>query len=302
MSKMGDWGFAAYLHATIQHDDRYDVYYDVEGTFTDKTLKKIQEKATSRTKVLILPLYFQMSPAFQRGFLRLMRTKTHTFISIIIMEPEFLEHPEKFFPDTNVPMEVILTRKPFSKELTSELIDIRCQLENNTITEKQKAQIYNLSGGHIGLTKRLCLLIFQGKKLSLQDALLDPVIKNDLLRLELQYRILAPDTLKILGILREDGSHTIPLLREFIAAINGNFVDTLSPMYQKLLSLFLTKPGDLVTKEEVHQILSDNKSYSLWAVYKNMSRFAKAVNAKYLIKTVSGKGYILLERKKDAHV
>lgn len=297
--KMGDRRFIDYLYHTIAHDDRFDVYYDKENTFTPTTLEKIQRTVTKRIKVVLLPWYFRMSPDFQQSYLSIMRNKNNSFVSIIVLEPSFLDHPELLFPNTNTPMERILTRLPLDKTRTGQLLDIRCQLAGLTLSETQRARITNLSGGHIGLIKRLFNLAIQGSDLTKQVTLEDPAIKADLLNLELQYRTLTQATNKRIGILKDDLSVAIPLLRYFIDSITTSLTDTLSPLYQQLLTLFLSKNGGIVTKDEIHQIMNQEQEYSLWAVYKNISRFAKSIEKKYLIKNISGKGYLLVQRQKN---
>ncbi|MCC7304093.1 helix-turn-helix domain-containing protein [bacterium] len=300
--KMGDRRFVDYLNFTIEHDDRFDVYYDKENTYTQELLELIQQRVTSRIKVLLLPWYFRMSDAFKELFTSLMKDRKNTFISVIILEPEFFERPERVFATTNIPMEVILTRKPLDKDAAGQLLETRCGLEKVTLTDQQKEKIISLSGGHIGLLKRVFNLAIQGKTLTPTEVLSDPAIKADLLNLELQYRTLSQATCKKIGLLRDDNSVAVPLLRYFLNSIQQNLSDTLSPLYQKLLTLFLEKEGEIVTKEEIHALMNEEQEYSLWAVYKNISRFAKAIQKKYAIKNVSGKGYMLLDKEKDGRV
>lgn len=298
--KMGDRRFLDYLYHHISHEDHLDVYYDKENLFTASTLEKIQEKTTTRTKVVLLPWYFRKPTTFTRAFLQLMRDRRATFISVIIMEPSFFDAPEKFFPDTNLPMQVVLARKPLDKENTLSLLHIRENLADTHIAPETLSQVYALSGGHIGLTKRLFTLATQGERLKLPALLFDPALRATLLNLELQYRTLSKETCKKIGLLTQEEGIAIPLLRAFVQSITEELSDTLTPLQQKLLELFLSRNGELVTKEEVHEIMDPEREYSLWAVYKSIARFSKAVEKQYVVKNVSGKGYVLVKRNPDA--
>lgn len=294
--KMGDRRFVDYLNSILQQSGRHTVHYDADYTFTIEDLSALQSSSINKQKVVLLPWFWRMNKSFLREYTNIMRDKKHAFTSVIVLEPEFLDHPERLFPDTNVPLEVIITRKPLQKIAVEQLLDARSSLANAALSASQREKISKLSGGHIGLVKRLFNLAIQQQLTTPESALQDPAIKTDLLNLEHQYRTLSKETCMAIGLLRKDGSIAIPLLRDFLNSISTDFASTLSPLQQKLLELFESKQGQIVSKKEIHQLMSTEGTYSLWAVYKVVSRFAAAIAHKYRVRNVSGKGYILLEQ------
>jgi len=296
--KMGDRRFVDYLNFMLSRKNDIDVSYDAENSYTRNQLHTFQEKPSSGKKVLLLPWFWRMDTRVIKQYTEVMRDKRNTFISVIVLEPEFLDHPESVFPDTNLPFEVLLIRKPLSPILTEQLLKTRCELANATLTQQQRKQILTLGGGHIGLTKRLFNLAIQGTPQTLEYALRDPAIKTDLLNLEHQCRTLSLDTCQTIGLLRKDGTSSIPLLRHFIGSISADFSASLTPFQQELLTLFEQKKGQIVSKNEIHRLMNTDGHYSLWAVYKVISRFAAAVSHKYRVRNISGKGYILVAKSK----
>ncbi len=295
---MGDRRFVDYLNFVLTQSNSFDISYDAKNSYTREQLREFQNKVTSKPKVLLLPWFWRMDRSVIKAYTEIMRDKRNTFVSVIILEPAFLDQPEDMFPDTNLPFEVLLTRKPLNRPETEQLLDTRCALASATITKNQRDRIFLLARGHIGLTKRLFNLTLQGATLTKDYMLRDPAVKTDLLNLELQCRTLSTDCCKTLGLLREDSSCAIPLLKSFIDSLSTDFVADLTPLQQKLLALFEQKSGRIVSKEEVYRIMSTEGTYSLWAVYKTISRFATAISQKYRIRNVSGKGYILVAKSK----
>ncbi|WKZ23758.1 MAG: helix-turn-helix domain-containing protein [Candidatus Dojkabacteria bacterium] len=292
--KMGDRRFLDYLYSIFQHSGEYDVYYDHDDSFTAQTLDLVQKKESTRQKLLLVPWYFRKEKSFTSAFTRYMRNKSNTFLSLIILEASYFDTPEKVFSHTSTPVEVILTRKPLSKENSKHLLDVREQLYGKKLPPGARKTILSLTNGHIGLTKRLFLLAQQKHPLTIPKLLHEPTIRAELLQLELEYRTLSRMTTERIGLTTENGVITIPLLKAFVKSLAQPTLDQLSPLYQELLELFLQQPGKFLSKEAIHAHLNQQKPYSLWAVYKTMSRFGKAIQEKYMLRTISGKGYKLI--------
>jgi len=291
--KMGDHRFVDYLYSLIKDTNQYDVFYDAENSYTKNKLIEFQEKHSDKNKVLLLPWFWRMNQSVVKEYTSIMRDKRNKFTSVIILDPTFLDKPEKLFPDTNTPTEIMITRSLLLPGEISKLLLTREKLANRTIPQAQKKKIGILSGGHIGLAKRLFTLAVQGETISLENLIVDTAIRSDLLNLEHQIQTLSQSTAKKIGLLDKNNQISIPLLQRFIA--NKNKVSTvrLSPLYQQILSIFLAKEGAIVSKKELHEIINKEKVYSLWAVYKTISRFKNAIKPIYELRTVNGKGYLL---------
>lgn len=293
---MGDRRFVDYLNFKLSHKSGIDVSYDAENSFTREQLHEFQEKPSVGKKVLLLPWFWRMDTKVIKQYTEIMRDKKNTFVSVIVLEPEFLDHPEKVFPDTNVPFETLRCRQPLGRIQADQVLDARCALAEESISSKQRERILSLAGGHIGLLKRLFNIALQGDTLKMDTVLNDPAVKTDLLHLEFQLRALSMPTSKKIGLLRNDNTCALPLLKIFIQSHSEDFASTLTPAQQMLLDLFLSKKGVVISKEEIHRKMNTEGNYSIWAVYKTVSRLSNAITHKYRIRNVSGKGYMLVDR------
>lgn len=78
--------------------------------------------------------------------------------------------------------------------------------------------------------------------------------------------------------------------------ISGESIRDLAPAYQELFDRFLNKKSKVVSLSEIHNILTPDKEFSMWATYKSISRFAKEIAPKYKVQNIKGKGYRLIQK------
>lgn len=51
--------------------------------------------------------------------------------------------------------------------------------------------------------------------------------------------------------------------------------------------------------DTIENIFSNSENFSIWGIYKSISRFKKSIEGKYILQNVKGKGYILKEIRNE---
>jgi hypothetical protein len=294
--KLGDRRFIDYLAFTLAKSDDFFVFHDEKNEFTVDTLISIQATIAVKKKVLLLPYFEEKDTQFLAYYSKLMRNRSNTFLSVIRVNAEFLDKPEAYFPDTNLPMESLCVMTPFTAIESDEIIAVREALDEMSIDAASKKFIVVQNGGHAGLIKRACSLYRQNGKITEEMMLHDPPTKAVLLQLEHQMRTLSAYSLKRIGLLSQLERCTIPILDKFMANTRGNIEAALSAVETELLHLLQRQQGIPLSLESIHKAIRPNTPYSMWATYKIVSRFTSAIAVLYRVKNVKGKGYLLLEK------
>lgn len=294
--RMGTRRFCDYLAYYIEHKTNFILYYDQKNTFSEDTLNNAQQEK-ERQVVLLLPWYAQMKQSFLQRFSRVMKTKSETMLSITAVDADFYDEPEKYFHDTFRPIEYVVTRQLLDITAMKSLIKTRCTIDKCSVVQQDVDQMIKYSGGCIGILKRMFTLMAVEKvRVTPEYLLQDPAMRMELLTLEHQLRTLSNGTLKRIGLLSETDRIAIPLLQLFVRSIGDRFRKELLPKHNELLEVFLNKSDGIVTLNEIHHVLNTNKSYSIWGTYKAASRFAKAIESRYRLRNIRGKGYQLYDR------
>ena len=196
----------------------------------------------------------------------------------------------------------------FPKESFSKFIDYTCSYYNYSRPKKEEeAILYQLSGGIARLSKYI-LRARSLYDLNLNSLNLDantfyllteyPVMKHYLnLLLKMLYTFNKGDLGK-LSLIDKKGNIRPKLLSLYVKKYTHPYVQEnfshLTESEQKILSLFYLRVGKVVSIDKIAQVLNMNDyNFSLFAVYKLISRLRKKIIQKAKIKTLRGRGYIL---------
>lgn len=188
---------------------------------------------------------------------------------------------------------------PFNFRQTKEMIETLKGYYGWKIPERHYKAIYNLSGGIARIIKYICKEINDGKS----DFSNYVYFTNNIqINFELEYLkslIINTETekLSVIGLTTKSGLIKSALLRyHFNRYRHGEilkYFPYLSTNESKILTyLIINKSSISVNKISSLMKMTDN-NFSLWAIYKIMSRLKKKVANRYNIRTIKNFGYAL---------
>lgn len=286
-----------YLSYTLALHENYEIYYESSDIFTIETLEHIQKLESDKKIIFISPFFEHKDKAFKQFFLKLFSGKKNKFLSILWLPSEFLENPESYFGDDTTLYEALFSLTPLSQEKAIKAIMVRQQMDDRYVSSSEISAIVKLSGGHIGLMKYMRNMCLQGWHLSYNALISEPAIRTILIRLKHELQTLSPEILQRIGLITRNGIIQIPLLKLYVTRSSFEIDRNLTPSQRQLLFAFLNNNGKPLSLESIFSVLNTNQSYSTWAIYKQISRFAQAVAAKYLVRNIKGKGYLLINKQ-----
>ncbi|MCA9381778.1 helix-turn-helix domain-containing protein [Candidatus Dojkabacteria bacterium] len=189
---------------------------------------------------------------------------------------------------------------PFSMEELIRMIEISSDYYNWDINPNEYDTLYKLSGGNPRLVKHICINnVEQGIKYSdLETNINDATNNYELAYLAELYVKYDKANLTKLGITDNEGKIKSLLFVEYLKTLNSDFIEKLFPHLSdleiKVLSILFLNLNQIVRIEKIGDIIyPDPDDYSLWAIYKLISRLKPKVKSQFIIDNVKGKGYIM---------
>lgn len=167
--------------------------------------------------------------------------------------------------------------------------------------EEDFRKIFELSGGHPGLVKHLgkCVDDWGREVLNKLVVLIGYPSITIKLR-ELASVIMTQDkvVLNDLGMINKEGEIFSPLLKTYLQSYRAENVDELLPnltvQETKIFSYFLANKDVFVDKDKIAFLMGlSDENFSLWAVYKAISRLKSRLPKTYQLKVMKNKGYLL---------
>lgn len=167
-------------------------------------------------------------------------------------------------------------------------------------------QIYRLSGGNASLIKYIAKAVdFFGEKIvyDFDQLTTYPPIK---IRLEEFQQILLRQPMDVLlqmGLILDSGKPFSLLISKYFDNFKIEQLDTIYPgltnLEKKILSFFIINKNKIINKDRIASWMKMSvDDYSLWAIYKTISRLKIKIKGNFTIFTVNGKGYILKDAMK----
>lgn len=191
--------------------------------------------------------------------------------------------------------------QPFDLDGVKRIIDTNNRFYNWNTPINLADEIYQLSGGIPAIVKEISTYIhdnfidnFDSIELSQSPSLHSRV--SDIVTIYIQESI---ELSKRLGIADAKGNLISKLAQSYIQAFSLNNVDylfsDLSHDEKRLLSILLLNKDRIVSIEKLSQVLNQTSdNYSLWAIYKSVQRLRNKVKGRFEIKSIKGKGYLII--------
>lgn len=211
-----------------------------------------------------------------------------------------LMSPSDYYAQSTVFFSEIIYIKPFDLRQTIKMIKTLEDFYGWKISEKLYKKIYLLSGGIPRLIKYIT------KKINEENTPTDNITQflsspQIIFQLEILTNLLfemEKNTLMYIQLLGSNGKIKSKLLRAYFknyqaGALNKIFPN-LSTTEIKILSYLLSQTGNLLSLDKLADLLKITEdNYSLWALYKMISRLKQKVKGYYKIRAFKSKGYLI---------
>ena len=283
------------IRQTIKKELKIEDEYD----FFQEVYKKL------KTKRLVIVLgHLESVINTQKSALRLLlklRNLCSPNISVLTScDHTLLSKKENYLKTCKTLLSTQIILPPFDLKGATTILDTNREHFGFKYPKTAYRKISILSGGNASLIKHLgkavddlgerilddkkTLINHPSVRMKLDD-LADVILKED------------EEILKKLGILKGKGLFS-PLLSLYFKNFELKNIDALFPYLtsqeKKIFTFFLKNKGKLIDKDRINFLMGlTEEEFSLWAVYKAISRLKEKVKQIYEIKNLKGQGYIL---------
>lgn len=190
--------------------------------------------------------------------------------------------------------------KPFDLNQTIEMLEINEKFFGWKISPKLYREIFYLSGGIPRFIKHIAKMIFEDEieTSNLDQFILNPSINFELEQISNIISISDKKSLITLGILNETGKIKSGLLEYYFQKKKSNIVNEIYPnlteLEGKVFSCLYENKDKIVTINQIGDFLEmSGYEFSLWAIYKLLSRLKVKIKTNFEIENLKGRGYIL---------
>lgn len=180
------------------------------------------------------------------------------------------------------------------------MIEITCEFFGWKVQRKLYPEIYSLSGGIPRLIKHICKLISE-EKIKVDN--LDKFEEDPAILFQLNYLVnllvsVESKYLFRLGLTDENGKVKSALLERYLKKYRSllvtKFFPRLTILESKVVSYLYENEGEILTLDKISELLKmTDDNYSLWAIYKVISRIKPKIKSNFKITNLKGRGYIL---------
>ncbi|MCA9391665.1 helix-turn-helix domain-containing protein [candidate division WWE3 bacterium] len=277
------------------------VVWDMGGKQSVDSLPKSNEE----TLLIMNKLFLLKSRAAFLEKLHAIQLQSPNLTVVALTNHTGITNPEGYFAKTHPFFQSICHILPFSEDDTQIMIDANRSYYGWSIAKKYYKKIYRLTGGVARLIKYVCSEITDNN-LSPEDY--DRFMQNPAILFELKilYALLMNESkehLKQLRIINTKGKiRSMLLQRYFKQQTNIQETDlkrTLTPQEQTLFNYLLANKGQLISVDKIASLIAmSDDNFSLWKIYKLISRLKPKLKPTYALETVRGKGYRLMTNNK----
>jgi len=271
---------------------------DDPALFTDKIINKNK----SNNKLIIFRFFEKVED--RKNILEKLKNlqdqNRHKITYLVIADYSAILEPIEFTANTTVFFSDCIYVPPFTFEQIKTVIGTLNEYYNWEINPKEYSQIFKLSGGIGRLVKYICKLSSENK-VSLSN--MRDFTNNMAISFELNYltKILiktSRERVKTLGLTDKNNNIKSLLLKNYFKNykmdVFNKFYPNLSSNETRILSYIQEYEGNIISIEKISQILKmSDENFSLWAIYKTISRLKTKIKKDYKIKSVRNQGYLV---------
>ena len=295
-----------FLNFNFKNDKLFNEIYIYDPELENESIidytKKLESHKTSKTKLLIIRFFEQIEKKRETleklDNIRRKNPKSLTYLAVSNQEA-FL-NPSSHQALTTVFFSELIYFSPFDFAHTEKMVESLASYYGWKIEPSSYKEIYNLSGGIPRIIKYLTKELYESRiPLANKDKL--TLIPQIGFQLRLMTRILITydqKQIQLMGLIDEKYRLKSGLLKYFLKNFRSDMISNLYPQLgdteTKILSFFSEKESKIVTLDNLaHLMKMSDDDFSLWAIYKVISRLKPKIKNNFQIKNIKGRGYIL---------
>ena len=251
---------------------------------------------------LILVRFFESSKDKAATLERLdslRRRNPKDMVFLIFADHTVLTHPDDYQAKSTIFFSEIIYMFPFSETQTKKMIASLYTFYGWKIDKSLYTKIYKLSGGVPRLIKYLCKEIYESK-VPIENSEKFQIIPQINFQLKLLTKLLITLPEEELETLRitEDGKIKSRLVKGYFKIYQNEAVaqllSNLTQQEQKLMTYLIENQNEVVSLDKIADLIAlADDDFSLWAIYKLISRLKIKVKNNFEIRNLKGKGYKL---------
>lgn len=301
----GETTFLNFFLRLSREDKLFDKIYYFDAAIENHGLldfisSKIQEDG--REKLLIIRSFEDIED--KQGTLEKLnnfkRPHPKGLIFLIITDHTGITYPERYLAKTTPLFSERFQIVAFDEKNTEETIISNCQYFGWEVEKTLFGEIYRLSGGIPLLVRHICRGLVEDH---LRIGNIEQFKKDPSVLFQLNYLTgllirLTKDQLFNLGLVDEKGKIESSLLKDHFHNYQVELANRLHPNLSfreaKVFSYLYENEGQVVTIDKIADLMEmSDLNYSLWAIYKLISRLKQKVENNFEIANVKSRGYIL---------
>lgn len=211
----------------------------------------------------------------------------------IISEPEIYERNAGEL----VAQQIVVL--PFTQDRARKIVDINRKHFGYRTNDEAENKILNLAGGNPALIKHLAKCADDLGQEALDNYKILTSYPSLRIKLNPIIQVLIQSPLPLLrkiGLIDQHDEIFSPLIKLYLADYQLENIDKFMPELSKsearLMGYLIMNKGQLIDKDKIYFLMGGKEEeFSLWAIYKTISRLKKKLKGKLEIKVVKGKGY-----------
>ncbi len=189
---------------------------------------------------------------------------------------------------------------PFDRKQTEKMIQINAQFFGWVTPPSMNTEIYRLTGGIPRLIKYVCKEIVENNvpAESIKRFIANPSIQFQLEKMTKLALASNKETLKKLGLLDPQGHFKSSLLDYYFKNLRVDIAFEVLPhltkMEKTIFSLLYENKNQVVSLDQIGDFLElSGCDFSLWNIYKIISRLKTKIRDNFIIENLKGQGYSL---------
>ncbi len=223
-------------------------------------------------------------------------------VYLVISNQEAFVNPSSHQAATTVFFSELIYILPFDLVQTKKMIESLISYYGWRINQSSFNEIYKLSGGIPRLIKYLTKELYESRiPLTNKDRLIS--IPQVAFQLNFMAKILITYNRKhliLLGLTNEKHNLKSSLLKYYLRNFNSDIIAKLYPQLgeteTKILSFFSENESQIVSLDNIADLMKmTDDSFSLYAIYKTISRLKPKIKNNFNIENIKGRGYRLIK-------
>jgi hypothetical protein len=257
-----------------------------------------------KNKLLIVISYFEALINNEKLMSFLLKVKKFSFDNFSVLsssDQSILSQSDLFLRNAGDLVTNQIKVPLFDLEGTIRMLKINREMFGFNYPESCFEKIYELTNGNPALVRYVGKCVDDMGELVLTN--INVMLKYPPLKLKLNNIVEAIikepiEILRQVDIINNDNSLFSPLVREYLKIYElenmSNLLPDLRKGERKILSFLVKNRGQIVDKDRIAFLMGLTESnFSLWAIYKTISRLKIKIKGKYELRVIKDKGYIL---------